>query len=137
MNKILAASQLTQAGNDLFEKGFEAPLCWYKAVLQGYNPKDDAGDYYYFLAFLRTVLILYHISLEIPQESYIIKKPVFFGATLQDPTGPPQFTKPTMAAHAPKLTLVDFDTGHWVLNEAPEKVNTELSKWLNSLGYGY
>ncbi|KAL5495459.1 hypothetical protein ACEPAI_922 [Sanghuangporus weigelae] len=102
-------------GAELAKKyGFKAPLCWYKAVLQGHVPKDDA---------------------ELSKEDYIIRKPVFFGATLQDPTGPVELMKATMGVYSPKLKVVDFDTSHWLLMEAPEKTIEELLKWLQSLGY--
>ncbi|KAH8109568.1 alpha/beta-hydrolase [Phellopilus nigrolimitatus] len=100
----------------LLKGGFSAPLCWYKAFLQNLTPKDDAGKY------CRIYFTLIH--------SY----PVFFGAALKDPTGPSEQSKDVMKMFARKLTVVDFDTEHWVLFAAPEKVNAELEKWIKSLG---
>ena len=73
---------------------------------------------------------------DIPEDKHILKKPVFFGAALHDPTSPAPFTKASMAKHCTNCTTIDFNTSHWVLDEAPEEVNIELEKWLNGLGIG-
>lgn len=70
---------------------------------------------------------------EIPESRYPVRKPVFFGAALKDGTGPHQFTKASTVKWCPDSTIVDFDTSHWVLEEAPEQVNEELEKWFNGL----
>ncbi|KAH8120118.1 alpha/beta-hydrolase [Phellopilus nigrolimitatus] len=96
-----------------FERGgLTGPLCWYKAFMLNHTPKDDA---------------------EIPREKGIITKPVFFGAALQDSACVADDNKAIVAQLCPNATVADFDTGHWVLHQAPERVNEELLKWIQSL----
>jgi len=97
---------------DAMKGGFTGPLCWYKAFMQHLTPKDDA---------------------EIPKENYVIAKPVFFAACLKDAPCVASENIATVQAMCPNATIVNFDTDHWVLDAAPQMVNVEVLKWLESL----
>lgn len=74
-----------------------------------------------------------HTTLEIPKERYIINKPVFFGGCARDSTCIVEDNKAIINAMCPNATIVDFDTGHWVLKQAKEKVNQKLLNWIENL----
>lgn len=71
----------------------------------------------------------------IPTTSYDIHKPVFFGAALRDYICLESMGKVYTAQYCKGGTTVrDFDTGHWVMLEAKDEVNKELSEWIQGLG---
>ncbi|KAL5522223.1 hypothetical protein ACEPAF_2080 [Sanghuangporus sanghuang] len=71
---------------------------------------------------------------DIPFNAYFIKQPVFFGATLRDPTSTSAENIGILKALCPNHTIRSFETGHWVLHERPTEVNVnEELKWLDGL----
>ncbi len=70
---------------------------------------------------------------EIPKAKYVVTKPAFFGAALKDAVCVAAFGKQVHAQWCPDTTVVDFDTGHWVQNALPDKVNEELLKWIKTV----
>jgi len=93
--------------------GLAAPVFWYKAMVEKVTPNEEK---------------------DIPQEKYVVKKPVFFGATLKDYVCLAAAGKAQTAQLCPDATVVDFDTDHWVMQAAPDQVNKELFKWISGLG---
>ncbi len=63
----------------------------------------------------------------------MITKPTVFGAALEDAVGIAAFGKQVHAQWCPNTTIADFDTGHWVQNALPVKVNEELLKWIKTV----
>ncbi|KAI5122577.1 hypothetical protein M0805_004794 [Coniferiporia weirii] len=109
---FFSAEERKRSVETFLKGGFTGPLCWYKAFVFKHTAQDDAG---------------------IPKEKYIIAKPVFFGAALKDAACVADENKAVIEQTCPSSTIVDFDTGHWVLNEAPERLNEELQKWVQAL----
>ncbi|KAJ6626483.1 Alpha/Beta hydrolase protein [Mycena sp. CBHHK59/15] len=97
---------------ELLKGGMAGPLCWYKQYATGVVAQDDK------LA---------------PKENYIIKQPVFFGAAHEDYICIAKAVLITMKDSCPNLTVRDYQTDHWVQLAAPEKVNTDFLKWIESL----
>jgi len=99
--------------SSLLKGGLTCPLNWYKSCIQGANRED---------------------VLAIAPESLKITKPAFYGCALRDYVCIPTINKAIMEKFAAdRLTIVDFDTGHWVHMESPAKVNDELEKWVESI----
>lgn len=73
------------------------------------------------------------MEVEIPKENYVISEPVFFAACLKDAACVASDNKAIVQATCPNATVVDFDTGHWLLAVAPQKVNEEIAKWLEGV----
>ena len=97
-------------------------------MLQGHTPSDYKGT-----PLVLPIVIVFTSRADISESRYKVRKPVFFGAALRAATGPAQFTKASTANWCPNSTIVDFHTSHWVLDEAPDKVNVELEKWINGV----
>ena len=76
---------------------------------------------------------LLQLKLEIPKEHYTVAKPTFYGTALKDVLCLAAMLKGLHAGSCPNHTIVDFDTGHWVHNALPDKVNAELLKWIEAL----
>jgi len=92
--------------------GVAAGVNWYKGFVNKLQAKDDA---------------------DIPKEKYVITKPTFFGAASKDVVCIAALGKRVHAQLCPNTTIVDFDTGHWVQNALPDKVNEELLKWIKTV----
>jgi soluble epoxide hydrolase/lipid-phosphate phosphatase len=71
-------------------------------------------------------------AVALAKQTWIMKQPGFFGAALKDYVAPADRGKAAMEKHAMNLTMVDFDTGHWVQLEEPDMVNKELELWIQS-----
>ncbi|KAI5122578.1 hypothetical protein M0805_004795 [Coniferiporia weirii] len=108
----LSEEELGRLRSNIMKGGFAGPTCWYKAMMQKHTSNEEA---------------------EIPTEKYIVKKPVFFGAALRDYICIAPAGKLTTQKTCPNATIVDFDTDHWINLAAPEKLNAELLKWIQSL----
>jgi len=89
-----------------------AGMNWYKPSIRGIAGPDDA---------------------DIPVANYAITKPVFFGATLRDAICKPALGMMTTKPFCPNLTYAEFDTDHWVTLAAPDALNEELLKWINTV----
>jgi len=92
--------------------GVAAALNWYKGYVKKVQMTDDA---------------------DIAKAKYVITKPTFFGAALKDVVGVAALGKQVHAQLCVNTTIVDFDTGHWVQNALPDKVNEELLKWIKTV----
>ena len=70
---------------------------------------------------------------EIFKENYTITKPVFFGAASKDAACRADQGKAVVARYCPDATIADYETGHWILHQAPDKLNEDLRAWLQGL----
>ncbi|KAF7293081.1 Esterase/Lipase [Mycena indigotica] len=97
--------------------GLSAPLCWYQVLVEQYNAEDDA---------------------KIPEEAYVLQKPVLFVAFNKDPIGLPtrmfamatheQYVKPDT-----NLTNKAVEGDHWALLSHADEVNTLLLEWIEGI----
>ncbi|KAF6766530.1 Alpha/Beta hydrolase protein [Ephemerocybe angulata] len=94
------------------EHGFAGALNYYKIMVNGADMEE---------------------AKKIPQEQYVVKKPVFFGGTAKDPICVPMIGAATVKQLCPQATIQVFETGHWVQLEAHEEVNEALNKWLEKV----
>jgi soluble epoxide hydrolase/lipid-phosphate phosphatase len=73
----------------------------------------------------------------ITEEQLKIKKPAFFGAALKDFVCRADIGKELMKTYVEdpekNLTIVEFDTGHWIQLEQPDKLNKELENWIKQI----
>lgn len=96
----------------LLKGGMAGPVCWYKAMTSGISIDDDKS---------------------VPVDKYEIHKPVFFGAAQQDYVALAATGKQSVTQLCKSVTIREFDTGHWVMLEAKDEVNQELSAWIQGL----
>lgn len=68
---------------------------------------------------------------EIPEDSYSIRQPVFFGGARDDYICVDWVQEALARQYATNITVVNFNTTHWVAADAPEEVNQALEKWIN------
>ncbi|PPQ80396.1 hypothetical protein CVT26_008301 [Gymnopilus dilepis] len=106
------AEQEAEHRKYLLQKGLKGPLLWYKSWVIGGNNVLDAT---------------------IPLAAYNLSIPVFYGATLQDYVDLVNLTLPTMQGTCSNLVTHNFNTTHWVMQEAPDEVNTALGQFFNAL----
>lgn len=96
----------------LLKGGLESPLNWYKSNLQGIN--DQIKD---------TVF----------EEDIKIRKPTFMAVAKYDYVCPREVAIAQIEKYAVGgLTIVEFDTGHWLQLEKPEEYNEALERWITS-----
>lgn len=70
----------------------------------------------------------------IPQENLTIKKPVFLGAALEDYVAIAALEiNSIIQASENATTIQQYDSGHWVMLEAKDQVNSDLLAWIESL----
>ncbi|KAJ3504494.1 hypothetical protein NMY22_g17904 [Coprinellus aureogranulatus] len=86
------------------------PLNYYRINLNGETRQDDE---------------------QIPEENYTIRKPVFFGGAHNDYVCVDWAQEAGARQYAADLTVVNFNTTHWVAADAPRAVNEALEKWIN------
>ncbi|KAH9851403.1 Alpha/Beta hydrolase protein [Lenzites betulinus] len=96
----------------LVKSGLKSFMNFYHMAANSLNHEDDA---------------------KIPEEAYVIRKPVLFVATSRDPTGPPAMWKPNHTKYAPQAKVIEVETGHWLMFEATDRVNAEWEAWIESL----
>ena len=82
--------------------------------------------------FLAPFIIIRH-NPAVPVDKYEIHKPVFFGAAQQDYVALAATGKQSVTQLCKSVTIREFDTGHWVMLEAKDEVNQELSAWIQGL----
>ena len=70
---------------------------------------------------------------EISQEDWKIQKPYFYAAATGDGLCTPIIGKEKMKEFGTDVTIVEFDTGHWLPIEASDRLNEELQSWLLKL----
>ncbi|KAK1221426.1 hypothetical protein PQX77_015764 [Marasmius sp. AFHP31] len=90
----------------------EASLAWYKIVVSDIEAQDNKN---------------------IPPENVVLKKPVFFGAALQDFVAiAPVQVKATLDTST-NSTIHLYNAGHWVHWETKDEVNRDLLSWIEGL----
>ncbi|CAG5186751.1 uncharacterized protein ALTATR162_LOCUS11693 [Alternaria atra] len=94
------------------QEGFEAPLRWYKAFLQGINSADED---------------------EIRSTSGMIEQPALFIAAQRDTVGVPALQLNMTLPFSPALQIRTVDAGHFVHIEKAEEVNEALHEFFQSL----
>ncbi|KAJ3932589.1 MAG: Alpha/Beta hydrolase protein [Lentinula lateritia] len=94
-------------------EGMRAALCWYEVMTSTIESDDNQG---------------------IPQENLTIKKPVFLGAALEDYVAIAALEiNSIIQASENATTIQQYDSGHWVMLEAKDQVNSDLLAWIESL----
>ncbi|KZV79864.1 alpha/beta-hydrolase [Exidia glandulosa HHB12029] len=111
----LTEEYVQEYSQNLLRGGFDSPLNYYRCFMGPWNIDDEN-------------------KLVETLETFSIDQPVFFGPALRDYVGLPSIQTPPTQAVANDLTIVEFDTGHWVYLELPDKVNEALDAWLSSKG---
>jgi len=99
----------TRAWFDTFGGSFSAPLCWYKANVQGIHANDDKP---------------------IPLERYKIDQPVFFAAAHHDFLSRSVHGIASTKYDCNHATIREFQAGHWLMLSAPTLVNSALNSWI-------
>ncbi|KAF9241876.1 Alpha/Beta hydrolase protein [Melanogaster broomeanus] len=108
----LTAEHYEHIKASLYEGGLASPLNWYKSNLQGVNN---------------------HIRDTVSEEDIKIRKPAFMAVAKYDYVCPRDFAIAGVEKHAVGgLTIVEFDTGHWLQLEKPDEYNNALERWLTS-----
>ncbi|KAH9851390.1 alpha/beta-hydrolase [Lenzites betulinus] len=97
----------------LLNGGIRSAANYYKAMMSGVNDQDNA---------------------KIPEEAEAIKKPALFFATTRDAVCTSTEGKAVMAQYAPHATIIELNTGHWPNLEQAETVNSDLERWVGTLG---
>jgi pimeloyl-ACP methyl ester carboxylesterase len=67
----------------------------------------------------------------LPAESFKTSKPVFLGTALRDATCIAQLQEMNTRQNCSDVTVIPFNTSHWIPIEIPKEVNEALEKWLN------
>lgn len=94
------------------QDGFESPLCYYRALLNGHFFDQDK---------------------QLPEERYKIDVPYLFIAGTQDVVCRPQgIEQVEKLGLAPKLTVRELDAGHWCMLAKPKKVGQIFVEWLGN-----
>ncbi|KAI9511384.1 alpha/beta-hydrolase [Russula earlei] len=97
----------------LLRGGLAGPLQWYHVMSTGALAEDDKL---------------------VPPEKIPIHKPVFFGACTKDQVCPPAIHEaPFKALAKGPFTLEEFPADHWLLMSIPDRVNSSLDKWIETL----
>ncbi|KAF5376027.1 hypothetical protein D9615_007725 [Tricholomella constricta] len=97
----------------LLRGGLEGPLCWYKVRVSGLDIEDGK---------------------RITPESYFIQKPVFFGGATQDCVSLLALSKIVVEQYTKgPLTVKEYETGHWIMWQAKDKLNQDLLEWFQTL----
>ncbi|THV00056.1 alpha/beta-hydrolase [Dendrothele bispora CBS 962.96] len=97
----------------LRQTGLAAPLNWYKILTTSIESDDDQG---------------------IPSENAVLNQPVFFGTALRDYVGiAATFIAALLQDSKDTLTIQQYDSGHWVMLEVKDKVNSDLLQWIEGL----
>ncbi|KAH7187378.1 Alpha/Beta hydrolase protein [Fusarium oxysporum] len=90
--------------------GFDAPSCWYKALVFGVQNEADKL---------------------VAEEAKIVKVPVFFWGGAQDFVCRPDAVRPVIdAGFLPNIKSVTREGGHWALLEKPEEFGEDILGWL-------
>ncbi|KAL4073826.1 Alpha/Beta hydrolase protein [Scleroderma citrinum] len=102
-----------QLKDSLAQGGLTSPLNWYKSVVQGVNDAIIDG---------------------LKPEDLMIKKPTFFALAKLDYVAIEPYARGCMEKHTPAhlLTMIPYNTGHWVHMEEPSKFNADLEKWMET-----
>ncbi|KAK3682002.1 hypothetical protein LTR37_020680 [Vermiconidia calcicola] len=94
--------------------GFEAPLNYYKAVVQDVHRESDQ---------------------KVKDEDVVVQVPLLFIGGKQDPVCRPELGESIAdPGLLPNLTTVVVDTGHWPMLEKPEEVGNHVIQFLMAKG---
>ncbi|TDL18520.1 alpha/beta-hydrolase [Rickenella mellea] len=96
---------------ELIKGGLYGPTNWYRVMVQKITPAEER---------------------DISADQLTFKKPAFYGPSLRIQVETAEFSKAVFKQHFTNGTIVEFDSDHWVQLAMPEKVNTELLKWIES-----
>ena len=66
-------------------------------------------------------------------EKMPLDKPTLFCAAHFDYVALAEPNKMLMTSMCKNLKIVDFETDHWVMLAAPDKLNSELHNWINEV----
>ena len=108
------------------------PLSWYKVqttTLSQLDNKSTAPGYLHPFIFAHKL----YFAAAIPQDAYLINKPVFFGACTQDAPSPPVVGDQGLLFAKGPVTRREYNTGHWVILTHYEQLGNHLSEWLEGL----
>jgi hypothetical protein len=73
-------------------------------------------------------------STGIPPENTFVQKPVFFGAALRDYVViAPIFIQSVITFSNSSLSIHEYNSGHWVMLEVKDEVNSDLLQWIEGL----
>lgn len=99
--------------NIMLHGGFQAPTNWYKVHAAGLNANPDQD----------------------PKHKLDFRLPVFFGAALQDYVCLKAMgeTNTRKVVDEKQLTIRDFDTGHWIMQQASDELNQELGAFFEGV----
>ncbi|KAF5385312.1 hypothetical protein D9615_001415 [Tricholomella constricta] len=97
---------------DAFKDGFEAPLCWFKAIVAGVNAADDKA---------------------VPPDKYIIKQPVLFAAASHDYISRSVLGIATTKHNCLEGSVREFSGGRWLMVSHDGEVNGALFNWIMDL----
>jgi len=74
------------------------------------------------------------VHLGIPEENFVISKPVFFAAALRDYANlAPSFIASVQQNSNASLVIHEYDTGRWVMMEDRDQLNSDLLQWIEGL----
>lgn len=82
---------------------------------------------------LMTVMTQLHVNLAIPLETYKVSIPTFFGGAMKDYIWVIEGAKALMSEFCSNVTTKDFDTSHWIIEEAPDELNEALETFFVTL----
>jgi soluble epoxide hydrolase / lipid-phosphate phosphatase len=100
----------TEFMDRLGKDGFDAPLCWYKAVTTGVQNRADS---------------------HLPDSAKVVNVPTFFWGAEQDAVCRPEALQPSIAAGLlPHVKSVTRPGGHWALLEHPKVFGEDIVAWL-------
>ncbi|KAF5376024.1 hypothetical protein D9615_007726 [Tricholomella constricta] len=109
----LSEEEVKLQSEALLRGGLEGPLCWYKIRVSCLDIEDGKG---------------------IAPESYFIQKPVFFGGATQDCVSLLALNKIVIEQYTKgPLTVKEYETGHWIMWQAKDKLNQDLLEWFQTL----
>jgi len=92
--------------------GFAAPLCYYRALVEG---------------------VFYEGEKHLPADRYVVNVPYLFVAGMLDAVCRPQeIEQSKQAGLTPKLTVEELDVGHWSMLAKPKEVGEAIVKWLEN-----
>lgn len=69
---------------------------------------------------------------EVPQENYLVQKPVFFAGCKFDPICLAAPVLATIDQICPKNTVHVFDSDHWLPIGGSEELNAKLLAWVET-----
>lgn len=108
--------------------GLKGAVCWYKAMLEGITPAEDAGSCFFHAQIMTNGVT--QLNVGIPQANYTYSKPVFLGPALKDYVCLAALQEHNTLQFCPNTTIVRFDTSHWIMLEKPNELNEALVTWL-------